>query len=110
MSKMITLTDDGHFLSSDPINPIDYINITLNTQMQLFQSTLKHIEDDAERQKIKEDIYNTYNESASAFLSAFAPEIELRPDLTTQAILEKENEILDRTAHKNKYKAIKGGK
>lgn len=45
--------------------------------------------------KVKEELYDMYNAAASSLLNFFAPEIELRPNLTAQAILEKENEIIE---------------
>lgn len=40
-------------------------------------------------------IYERYNLAASNLLSTFAPEIEMRPDITEQAILELENKIIE---------------
>lgn len=44
--------------------------------------------------KVKEAVYDLYNAQASDLLHTFAPEIELRPDLTVDAIMRAENEIL----------------
>ena len=41
-----------------------------------------------------------YNAAASNTLSYFAPEIEMRPHLTAQAILEAENNIINRQYEK----------
>lgn len=90
--KMISLTEDGRMMSSEDLTAVDYINITLSAQMQVFKSIVNQAKDEA----IKEDLYDMYNQAASAFLTAFAPEIELRPDLTAEAILKAENEILDK--------------
>lgn len=49
---------------------------------------------DAQKQIVKEDLYDMLNTSASNVLSFFAPEIEMRPHLTTQAILEAENNLI----------------
>ena len=43
---------------------------------------------------IREDLYDKFNFVASNVLEMFAPEIEMRPHLTTQAILEAENKII----------------
>ncbi len=40
-------------------------------------------------------IYDLYNLAASNLLATFAPEIEMRPDLTATAILEMENKIIE---------------
>lgn len=43
----------------------------------------------------KAQIFDMVNYKASALLEHFAPEYELRPDLTTEAIMKAENEILE---------------
>lgn len=48
-----------------------------------------------EAPELKEDIYDKFNYGASTVLSLFAPELELRPNLTAQAILEAENKIIN---------------
>lgn len=65
---------------------------TLNAMQQIVNTTP---EDDRER--VKGEIYDMFNAGASRTLEYFAPELELRPDLTTQAILEAEDRIMDRT-------------
>lgn len=94
--KMISLTEDGRMMSSEDLTAVDYINITLSAQMQIFKSIVNQAKDADEDKTIKEDLYDMYNQAASAFLTAFAPEIELRPDLTAEAILKAENDILDK--------------
>lgn len=49
-----------------------------------------------QQQQIKEDLYDMYNAAASNTLHYFAPEIEMRPHLTSQAILEAEDAIIER--------------
>lgn len=93
MSKMISLTDDGAFLASDTITVPEYLNITLLAQLNMFNTLV-------ERGMPAEQLYDLYNEAASAFLSAFIPDKELRPDLTEEAILAKENELLNKQAMK----------
>jgi hypothetical protein len=44
---------------------------------------------------VKEDLYDMYNAAASNTLNIFAPDIEMRPHLTAQAILEAENKIIN---------------
>ena len=50
------------------------------------------------KEKVIEAIYNDYNYAASNLLTLFAPDLELRPHLTAEAILEMENKILERKA------------
>ena len=96
MSKMISMTEDGYVLCSDNITAVEYINITLSVQMQMFQQIMKEAPTE-HADEIKAELYDVYNQAASEFLAAFAPEIELRPDLTAEAILKAENEILSAT-------------
>lgn len=49
---------------------------------------------------IKEQIYQAYNEAASAVLEMYAPEFELRPDITTEAIQRAEEEIINERFNK----------
>lgn len=49
---------------------------------------------------IKEQIYQAYNEAASAVLEMYAPEFELRPDITTEAIKRAEEEIINERFNK----------
>ena len=49
---------------------------------------------------IKEQIYQAYNEAASAVLEMYAPEFELRPDITTEAIQRAEEEIINERVNK----------
>ena len=61
------------------------------------------------RQKVKEAIYDNYNESASSLLDTFMPDKELRPDLTEEAIRRLEDEIMtDEIAKYNEKKKKKG--
>ena len=93
MSKMISLTEDGAFLASDNISAPEYINITMMAQLNMFNNLVAQGAPATE-------LYDLYNEAASAFLSTFIPDKELRPDLTEEAILAKENELLNKQAMK----------
>lgn len=93
MSKMLAITTEGAVLASDPFSAEEFINLTLTSQLNLFNALVKQGAD-------KAMLYDMYNEAASAFLSTFAPEIERRPDLTEEAILKAENELLTAKANK----------
>lgn len=47
-----------------------------------------------DREKVKGYLYDALNQAASRTLEQFAPEYELRPNLTAKAILEAENNIV----------------
>lgn len=97
MGKMISITQDGMMLSSEELHVADYINITLAAQLNMF-SDIVHKTKEEDKENVRGELYDMYNLAASAFLKAFAPEFELRPDLTEEAILRAENEILDERA------------
>lgn len=50
---------------------------------------------------IKSQIYDMYNEAASSVLELYAPEFELRPDVTTEAIKKAEADVI-----KKRYKHL----
>lgn len=97
MGKMISITQDGMILSSEQLHVADYINITLAAQLNMFNDILRRA-DEEEREHTRGELYDMYNLAASAFLKAFAPELELRPGLTEEAIMRAENEILEERA------------
>lgn len=97
MGKMISITQDGMILASEELHVADYINITLAAQLNMFKDILNNVKEE-DRERTRDELYDMYNLAASAFLKAFAPELELRPDLTEEAILRAENEILKERA------------
>lgn len=97
MSKMISITQDGMILSSEQLHVTDYINITLAAQLNIFNDILNNAKEE-DRERTRDELYDMYNLAASAFLKAFAPDLELRPDLTEEAIMRAENEILKEKA------------
>lgn len=98
MGKMVSITQDGMMLSSEELHVADYINITLAAQLNMFNNLVEQAPEPEVRKKLVKELYDMYNLAASAFLKAFAPELELRPELTEEAIMRAENEILDERA------------
>lgn len=88
MSKMIAITEDGMCMSSEPIMAHDFLNITYMAMLNLFRNL-------EQQGANREELYDMANQAASAFLEVYAPDIELRPDLTAEAILNAENEIME---------------
>lgn len=101
MSKMISITQDGMILSSEQLHVTDYVNITLAAQLNIFNDILNNVKEE-DRDEVRGELYDMYNLAASAFLKAFAPDLELRPDLTEEAIMRAENEILKEKAEQIK--------
>ncbi len=67
---------------------------------------------------IKQQLYSMYNDAVSSVLQLYAPEFELRPDVTAEAIMRAENDIINerynklnreqrRAAHKNYKTQVK---
>lgn len=78
------------------------IMAVLSTATLGFMKTLVGTVPDNLKQSVTESLYDMYNASASHILEVFAPDIEMRPNLTAEAILQAENKILNENAEKNK--------
>lgn len=96
--KTITLCFDpekGISTNSDqPITFEEFLFITSNSNLAFAK---KIVEDTPEEHKLeaKKTLYDLINLAASNVLRAFAPEIEMHPTLTEDAILRAENEIIE---------------
>lgn len=68
------------------------------------EATSQHVIDAAVdpklKKSVKEDIYEMINLGASSLLNKMFPEIEARPDLTVDAMLEAENKLLEKDGKK----------
>lgn len=95
--KMFSITEEGYMLASDPYHPIEFMNTVNQVMFQVFMNCIKDAPEE-HKQAAKEELYDAYNQAASAFLEALAPDLELRPDLTAEAILEMENQLLEQKA------------
>lgn len=98
MKKRLTITVDDNQVSMHTSGPISFEDlISLTSTVTL--GYMRQIRDNAPADK-REDavntLYDAYNVAVSHVLEAFAPEKELRPNLTSQAILEAENAIIRR--------------
>lgn len=92
---VLKLLDDGtlQLHTDSPILLDDFITATLTAQLSMMQHCVDDTPEEI-RQGVKQNIYDMYNNAASYTLAKFAPELELHPNLTTQAILEAENKII----------------
>jgi len=91
---IITLTDDNELKvqASHPLNPQELTDLTLSTILAMFNQATSDAPE-PQKQEVKEYLFNMFNYAASALLAQFAPDIELRPDITEEAILRHELEI-----------------
>lgn len=80
--------------SRGPMSLEDLIQVTMTGLLGGMNACLKATKDGDEEKQLKEYIYDRFNMAASRTLEIFAPEIEMRPSLTTDAILKAENDLL----------------
>lgn len=78
-----------------PIHFEDMLQITQTAILGHANTILKNVPEEA-LESVKGSLYDKMNLAFSRTLEFFAPEFELRPDLTAQAILEKENELIEK--------------
>ena len=89
-----------------PITLADFMTVVHTAMLSTMKATVEKTPAEA-KEKVKEELYDMLNAAASNTLAYFAPEIEMRPHLTTQAILEAENAILERASKNAKRNKIK---
>lgn len=80
--------------SRGPVTLEDMIQVTMTGLLGAMNTLLKAAKSDEEREQLKGYIYDRFNIAVSRTLEIFAPELELRPSLTTDAIIKAENELL----------------
>jgi len=110
MSKIIiTIQQDTE--TQEQITGIDgkvtletFMSLTATSILGMLHQTLDQAKAE-EKADLKEYLFDQSNELFSSILNAFAPEIELRPDITEEAILRAELEI--HKENKTKLEVIK---
>lgn len=105
MKIIIKINEDNTIETElDTAIPIDlFLNATASVQLGAMRTYISNLPPEAQEEEIG-NLYDLYNFTASALLSEFAPDLELRPDLTEQAILEAEQMLLKKHKHKRKQK------
>jgi len=98
----ITTTEEGKtsFRLSQPTSLEVTTQILLTVQLALMKAQLNSVPEE-HQPKVKEHVYDMVNVAASNMLTQYAPDIELRPDLTAEAILQHENQLIE-----EKYNAL----
>lgn len=84
-----------------PMDILSFLEMTCSAQL----AALRNFTDSVpleHRHTLRDDIYDKYNAAVSRVLEQFAPEIEVNPDLTAQAMLDAENKFINK-----KYKEMK---
>ena len=80
-------------------NLTEFLQIIFTGSLQAMRAIVAAAPEE-ERENVQEELYDLFNAGASRTLDLFAPNIEMRPHLTTQAIMEAENAIIERTRKK----------
>lgn len=86
-NKQLTVNAKGVFLP-------DAIQICLAGIEALCKQTLARADSDELRKSLEEDMYEMINLGASTLLDRLFPEIEMRPDVTVDALMKIENELI----------------
>lgn len=85
--QLTTKTDKSYRLS-------EMVLILLNAVLHYANRALAK-SPEKDRGEVKKAIYDMLNIRFSAVLETFAPEFELRPNLTEKALMEMENKVLE---------------
>lgn len=85
-----------------PVALPDFLQVV---QTGILYALNSYLESADNKELAKAELYDLYNVACSNTLHYFAPEYDLRPNLTTEAILKAENDLIN-----EKYEAMKKGK
>ena len=99
-----------------PVRLDDFMTVLFTVQLEMMKGTLAHAQnsdlDPAQVNLIRDDIYDKYNAGASNVLYLFAPDNELHPDLTVEAMKAAEDKymynLLNRKTRREIDKKTKG--
>lgn len=91
--KTMVISEDGMF-ASQPLTYADVLQLVCSCVAGVTGDMLSKVETEEERQKIENELFDIANLSFSNCLAHAFPGQELRPDLTEEAILKAENDIL----------------
>lgn len=84
-----------------PVSLPDFIQVV---QTGILYALNSYLESADNKEQAKEELFGLYNTACSNTLHYFAPEFDLRPDLTAEAILKAENDIINQ-----RYRELKRG-
>lgn len=113
MKLEIELTKDNKIKTQidTPMAIDDLMPILFTVQLSYMRQFMKQIEDSGELsseqiQGLKEDLYDKYNAGASNVLYLFAPDEELRPDLTVEAMRYAEDQYMYNQLNRQERRAL----
>ena len=84
-----------------PVALPDFLQVV---QTGILYALNSYLESADNKELAKEELYDLYNVACSNTLHYFAPEYDLHPNLTAQAILKAENDIIE-----EEYRKLKRG-
>lgn len=93
---------DENTSQATTLNPIridDMLRVTFSLQLSALNDFMKQVKENSnisekDLQTLKEHLYDSYNAGASNVLYLFAPDEELHPDLTVEAMKEAEDRYM----------------
>ena len=90
----------GSFECSPKLDFPKAMQLIKSVELAFMRGLMDSVEKDktntpAQNKQFKEDLYDAYNQAASSVLFQFAPELEIRPDLTVEAIAKAQEELLE---------------
>ena len=113
MKLEIELTEDNKIKTQidTPMAIDDLMPILFTVQLSYMRQFMKQIEESGELsseqiQGLKEDLYDKYNAGASNVLYLFAPDEELRPDLTVEAMKQAEDQFMYNQLNRKERRAL----
>lgn len=113
MKLEIELTEDNKIKTQidTPMAIDDLMPILFTVQLSYMRQFMKQIEESGELsseqiQGLKEDLYDKYNAGASNVLYLFAPDEELRPDLTVEAMRYAEDQYMYNQLNREERRAL----
>ena len=113
MKLEIELTEDGKVKTQidTPIAIDDLMPVLFTVQLSYMRQFMKQVEESGELsseqiQGLKEDLYDKYNAGASNVLYLFAPDEELRPDLTVEAMKQAEDQFMYNQLNRKERRAL----
>ena len=113
MKLEIELTEDNKIKTQidTPMAIDDLMPILFTVQLSYMRQFMKQVESSEDLsseqiQSLKEDLYDKYNAGASNVLYLFAPDEELRPDLTVEAMRYAEDQFMYNQLNRKERRAL----
>ena len=97
VKKTLVMSEDGMF-ASEPLSFADILQLTCSCVASAAKTMMSQAESDEEAQSMEKELFDITNVSFSQCLDFAFPNQELHPDLTEEAILRAENDILSERA------------